>query len=54
MKKWKVRFKKIMDKQWTEVEQPFKTEDSAMFYAASIQMVHPNFEAQVEEICQKN
>lgn len=49
MKEWKVRFKKLMDKQWTEVIQPFKKEDSAMFYAASIQMIHPNIEAQVYE-----
>jgi hypothetical protein len=43
-----------MDKQWTEVEKPFKSEDSAMLYASSIQMICPNMEAQVEEICQKN
>ena len=47
MKKWKVRFKKIMDKQWTEVSKPFTSEQSAQFFAMTEQITYP-FPLEVE------
>ena len=41
MKSWKVRFKKIMDKQWTEVSKAFQSEQSAQVFATTVQMTSP-------------
>ena len=45
MKKWKVRFKKIMDKEWEYCEKPFTSQQAAEFFAATIQITAPNMEA---------
>jgi len=45
MNKWKVRFKKLMDKEWHYCDKPFETQKAAEFFAATIQITSPNFEA---------
>ena len=47
MNKWKVRFKKLMDKEWTECSKPFQSEQSAQFFATTIQITSP-FPLEVE------
>ena len=56
MNKWKVRFKKLMDKEWHYCEKPFDSQKSAEFFAATIQITSPNFEAVAveEESCQNS
>jgi hypothetical protein len=48
-KNWKVRFRKIMDKEWTECSKPFQSEQSAQFFASTIQITAPNLEAEAFE-----
>ncbi len=45
MKKWKVRFKKLMDKEWIYGEKPFETQAQAEFFAATIQLTQLGYEA---------
>ena len=49
MKKWKVKFKKLMDKEWNYCEKPFSSLDSANFFVISIKLASTDYEAQVEE-----
>lgn len=52
MKEWKVRFKKIMDKEWKYTERSFKSKDAASFFCATAQILAPyamEFEPYEEE-----
>ena len=48
-KNWKVRFRKNNSTEWKECEKPFQNEQSAMFFAQTIQITTPNIEAEAYE-----
>ena len=54
--KYKVKFKRSSETEWNYCDKPFESYAQANFFALTVQLASPDFQAEVEEeeVCQKN